>query len=186
MVRFGFVAAFLAAVMTFTGCSWSTGGKTAPKLTPAQISTLCRETGEATALIWVAAATPTPAQIDKVKFVVVCVNDAMLSYQGQGFIGMLPEVDNIINQTIKGTDERAVAERRLAHLLASNVLVGLDDLFMKHPDWETKGAQAAAYVSSFAQGALGGLGNYQVQEKVKAVTATTATALRTPTTTATR
>lgn len=148
MTRRAVLCAALVLACVPMGC-----GEKPAKLTPEQIIKICDEGGQAAALAWVAAAKPSADQITQVKFVLDEISAAMASYQGEGFIGMLPQINEVINATIKGEDERAVALRKLAHLLASNALVSLDDLFYKHPDWEKKGAQASQYVAAFTSGA---------------------------------
>ena len=148
MTRRVALCAVLVVMCVPMGC-----GEKPVKLTPEQIIRICDEGGQAAALSWVAATKPSAEQVKNVKFVLDEISKAMVEYQGDGFVGMLAQVDEIINSTIKGTDERAVALRKLAHLLASNALVGLDDLFYKHPDWEKKGAQASKYVGAFTGGA---------------------------------
>lgn len=155
MVRRNMVVALFACVLMCGGCSKDSADPSKPviKPTPEQIAKMCNGAGQVSALTWIAVSKPTPADVKDVKFVIDEITKAMVGYTGEGFIGMLPSIDVAIAKAFPGTDERSKALKRLAHLLASNGLVALDNLFAAHPDWEVKGDQAAIYVSAFTTGA---------------------------------
>lgn len=162
------VGIVLCAALLCGGCAKETkpdSGQPTVKvqLTPEQIAKICHGAGQVSALSWVAIAQPTQDDVNAVKFVIGEIDRAMVNYQGQGFLGMLPQIDEAIKKAIPGTDKRSVALRRLAHLLASTGLVSLDNLFFSHPDWSQKGDQAAGYVRAFGEGALEELGNVKAR-----------------------
>ena len=145
MVRRMFVVAMAAMMFCLMGCSKD-------KLTPEQITALCSDAGQVSALAWVAKDTPTPDEVKAVKFVLDEISKGMAGYQGDGFAGMLPQINEAIKKAFPGTDERSLALQKMAILLATRTLTNLDELFAKHPEWDKKGDVAAGYVKAFTDG----------------------------------
>ncbi len=136
-------------------------------LTPEQITKICNESGQISALAWVAAAKPTPDQVKAVKFVLDDIAKNLKEYQQGGFIAALPGIEEGIKKAFPGEDERNIALRKIASTLAKNMLEGLDNLFAQHPDWKNKGAEVAGYVAAYASGGSAALDDFVVKETAK-------------------
>jgi hypothetical protein len=119
------------------------------KLSPAQINKICEQAGQTAALAWVASSKPSKDQIKAVKVVLDQIVLNLKDYQQGGFISALPGIEEAIKKAIPGDTEDKVALRKMASNLAKDMLTGLDDVFNKHPDWKTKGAEVSGYVSVF-------------------------------------
>jgi hypothetical protein len=153
----------------------ATGCTKPPPPTPEQIKKMCYTGGEVAALTWVAADQPTADEINACKVVVGLVSLNCKGWIEGGFISALPSIDEGIAKAFPGTDERAVALRRLSHLLAVELLTQLDILFAQHPDWKQQGDLISGYVSAFCDGALEGLSGISTKRALRKAPATVPT-----------
>lgn len=144
-----FVSSVFATMVLLGAC----GNGTRP--TPEQQQRLASAAGTAATLGWLAIDKPDKPLVASVKVVVDRVRDNLVAYQGAGFIGALPGIQEATAKLFPNETDRV--KRVAADKLAEALLTELDRLFAKHPDWQNKGSEAAAIVGVFLDGAASSL-----------------------------
>lgn len=138
----------MATMLTFSsGC-----GKIDPStMTIAEKINAANTAGSLAVTGWILAAKPSPELISAVTVVVDKIQSNLSDWQDNGFITNAPGIDEAMYLLLKGDDK--AAQRAAAHSLSVTLLSELDSLFVKHPDWQVKGSDAATIVASFCSGA---------------------------------
>ena len=139
-------------IMTIPGCEWGGGGGgVTPEETQAQRLQIAKDAGSAAALVYLVVDKPENEKAAKIQTIIDKVREGLTEWKEGGFATSLPELEALIDKTFQGEENKAY--RLAARNLARTLVTELDNLFDKHPEWKDKGAEVAALVASFTEGA---------------------------------
>lgn len=149
----------LFSLMTVPGCGG--GSSPIPVQTPEQQQEVAKQGGSLAVALFLAVEQPDADETAAVKTVIDLLASTLKDYRQGGFITAKEEIGILIKQKVPEKYQNT------ANSISGALLLALDGLFSKHPEWKDKNDQVSGIVSSFFIGANDGFGVVRSARELK-------------------